>query len=233
MGWLSGWKKRIRLAIDNNDITAALSNFPILIYLSSSSGINNADVTSVFDEVGANRKKIAVTRGDGITQCYVEVEKWDSGNEKAWLWAKVPSVSNTIDEVVYLYYDNSKADNTTYVGDPSDAVAHNVWDANFKLVTHMRDDPDTSHVRDSTVNANDGAKKAANEPIVTTAGKIDDAQDFDGTDDRISVPDVDELDFGTGDFTVSLWFKPDVVAETGILVAKIYMRTGVSWAPGF
>ena len=63
-GWLTGWDKRIKITIDQTDIDADLTNFPILVYLSSSSGRFSDDVTAVFTEVGANSKKIAVTTSD-------------------------------------------------------------------------------------------------------------------------------------------------------------------------
>jgi hypothetical protein len=130
MAWLSGWAKRIEINIDNTKIDAALSNFPVLIYLSASSGYNNDDVSAVFDELtsDANRKKIAVTESDETSQCYVEIERWDDANEKAWLWVKVPSISDSADTTLYIYYDSTQSDNTTYVGDVNDAVCANVWD---------------------------------------------------------------------------------------------------------
>jgi len=69
-GWLSGWDKRVKLTIDQNDIDAALSDFPILVYLSTSSGRNSDDVSFVFDELASddNRKKIAVTKSDETTE---------------------------------------------------------------------------------------------------------------------------------------------------------------------
>lgn len=209
MAWLAGWAERVKVTINHNDIDAALSNFPVLIYLSTSSGYSGQDVSYVFDELqnDGNRKKIAVTKRDGVTECYVEIEKWVDAEEKAWLWVKVPDVDPDVDTELYLYYDSSHADNDTYVGDPSDAVVHNVWDSNFKLVTHMRDDPDNQHIRDSTVNINDGTKNGANEPIVTTAGMIDDAQDFDGEDDYVEVPGSVSLNPRTA-ITISAWIYP-------------------------
>jgi len=227
-GWLSGWAKRVKLTIDNTDIDVAVSNFPILVYLSTSSGRNSDDVSFIFDELTSddNRKKIAVTTDDGETECYVEIEKWDDANEKAWLWVKVPSVASGADTDLYLYYDSSHADNDTYIGDPSDAVVHNVWDANFKFVSHMRDDPDTSHIRDSTVNALDGTKKGAGEPAITTGGMINDAQHFDNVDDYI--------DLGTSlspveNFTVEIWGKIDALATDKQLVSKGYDGTNTQW----
>jgi len=202
MTWLNGWVKRVKINIDNGDIDGTLSNFPILIHLSTSSGHSSDDVSFVFDELqnDANRKKIAVTTSDGLTQCYVEIEKWDDANEEAWLWVKIPSVSSSINTDLYLYYDKNKADNTTYVGDTNSTPAENVWDDNFVFVSHMRDDPDTSSIRDSTQYNNDGTKSGAGEPA-TTGGLIADAQDFD-VDDYVSLGTPSNLDLTTKNYTI-------------------------------
>lgn len=233
MGWLAGWGQRIQLRIDKNSIDDTLTNFPILIYLSASSGINSQDVTAIFDELGANRLKIAVTTTDGETECYVEVEKWDNGNEEGWLWVKMPSISNIINTILYLYYDNTHANNTTYVGDPNSVPAETVWDGNFKFVTHMRDDPDTSHIRDSTENDNDGTKKGANEPQVTVNGKINGAQIFDGVDDYVDLGSDSSLDLGNN-FTIEFWMKmskrssPNIIGRVNALWEP-YWFIGTTW----
>jgi len=176
-GWLVDWDKRTKIVVDHNDIDNNLSIFPVLVYLSNSSGCNNADVTHVFDELEnfGNRKRIAVTTSDGVTQCYVEIEKWDDVNKKAWLWVKVPSVSALEDTDLYLYYDKDHIDKVAYVGDTDSFPAENVWDNNFKLVAHMNNDPDAIHVRDSTSNNNDGTKRFGPAEVV---GKIGKAQHF-------------------------------------------------------
>ena len=119
--WLDAWAKRIQISIDHNDIDAALSDFPHLVYLSASSGHSDKDVTCIFDELesDANRKKIAITMSDGLTQCYVEIDKWDHANKKAWIWVKILDLDPDVDTELYFYYDRSQADNTAYVGDPS------------------------------------------------------------------------------------------------------------------
>jgi hypothetical protein len=202
--WLSGWDKRVRITIDHNDVDTALSNFPILVYLSnSSSGRNNDDVSFIFDELqnDINRKKIAVTKSDGLTQCYIEIEEWDDVSEQAWLWVKVPNISSTADTVLYLYYDNDHTDNTVYVGDPNSTPAENVWDANFKGVWHMKE----VNATDSTSNSNDGTESGG--VTYTDSGKIDGADDFDGTDGYIDLPDgfVQSAD----DITFAAWIYWD------------------------
>jgi hypothetical protein len=208
--WLAGWNQRVKLTIDHNDVDSSLSNFPALIHLSTSSGRNDDDVSFVFDELqnDANRLKIAVTTGDGGTQCYVEIEEWDDANEEAWLWVKVPSVNSTSDTELYLYYDADHADNTAYVGDPNSSPAEAVWDDDFRLVSHMRDDPDTSHIRDSTVYDNDGTKTGAGEPVVTVSGNVSDAQSFDGSDDYVDLGSDSSLDLRGTDFTIEAWIYP-------------------------
>ena len=221
MGWLSGWSNRVKITIDSGDISAALADFPILIYLSASSGIDSEDITFVFDEVGANSKKIAVTKDDGTTECYVEIDTWDAGNEKGWLWSKIPTISHTIDTDIYLYFDNSHADNDTYVGDTNSTTAENVWDANFLMVQHMKD-ATTSTILDSTSNDNDATKYAANEPIEET-GKIGNSQLFDGVNDYGKITNV--VVASPSELTISGWIKKGTggtTYETALHQGTIY-----------
>ena len=70
-----------------------------------------------------------------------------------------------------------------------------VWDSNYTMVQHMKDTT-TSSITDSTSNNNDGTKKAANEPLQNTTGKINSAQYFDGNDDYVNISDSASLDLG-------------------------------------
>jgi len=117
--WLGDWANRIELEVDNTNVDSNLSDFPVLIYLSSSSGITSKDVTDVFDKLAsdANRFKIAVTECDGLSQCHVEIERWVDADEDAWLWVKVPSVYAGTTTTLYLYYDSAQLKNYDYVGD--------------------------------------------------------------------------------------------------------------------
>jgi len=155
--WLGDWAKRVKLTIDHTDINNTLSDFPVLVYLSTSSGRTPTNVSCVFDELTSddNREKIAVTKSNGTTQCYVEIEKWDDANEQAWLWVKVPDIASDADTDLYLYYDKNHADNTDYVGDPNSSPAENVWDDNFKMVQHLHEGSGST-AGDSTANDNDG-----------------------------------------------------------------------------
>ncbi len=202
MGWLAGWGKRVKITIDSGDIDGALSNFPVLIYLSAASGIDPDDVTFIFDEVGANSLKIAVTETDGTTECKVEIEEWDNGAEKAWLRVKVPSIASGADTDLYLYFDNAHADNNANVGIKESAPGEAVWDGNFLMVQHMNEAAGT--VKDSTANDMDGTQ--GNTPTYAQIGKIADAVEFDGaetTGDHFNLGDPDSLSFSA--FTWDAW----------------------------
>ena len=142
--WLLGWGNRVRITIDHDDVDSDLTNFPVLIYISVSSGWNADNVSYIFDELqsDANRMKIAVTEDDGTSQCYVEIERWNDADEEAWLWGRVPSVSSTTDTILYLYFDSSQPDNSNYIGDSETTPAQNVWDSSFDGVYHLQGDPE-------------------------------------------------------------------------------------------
>jgi len=182
--WLSGWSKRVKLTIDRNDITAPLSDFPVMVYLSTSSGRGSDNVACVFDELqsNANRFKIAVTTSE-CTELYVEIEKWDQASQKAWLWVRVPNITNSADTVLHLYYDRDHADNTAYVGDTNSTPAEMVWDGNFKMVQHLGEDSTVVH--DSTANNNDETNPPPEPPspgyyraIYTGSGRINGCYSF-------------------------------------------------------
>ena len=191
MSWLPDYSKRIKLTIDSDKVDSTLVDFPVLIKLSDSSGINSLDITSVFTELGSdvNRKKIAVTTSDSITQCYVEIEHWSDSLEKAELWVKVPTVVSGTTTDLYLYYDSTQSDNTSYIGDTGDTPAQNVWDNNFKLVMHMAQDPNgdvADAVKDSTSNINHGTPYGSMTSADLVDGEIGKAIEFDGSNDYLT-----------------------------------------------
>ena len=139
--WHPNYDKRITFTIDSSLVDSDLTDFPVTLQVTSSSGISAVDLTAFFDELSsdANRKKIAVTDSDGITQLPVEIDYFSFSSELAVLHVKVPSVPSTYDKKLYLYYDSSAEDNDL-VGDIGDAIAQSVWDT-YEVVLHMSQDP--------------------------------------------------------------------------------------------
>jgi len=213
--WLSGgWDQRVMLTIDSGDIDATLTWFPVMVYISGSSGINGEDVTFVFDEIANdnNRKKIAVTEDDGETELYVEIEKWDNGGEEAWLWVSRDGweIASGTDTDIYLYYDADHADNDAHVADSGSRTE--VWDSGYMAVHHFDGSAETE-LDDSTENDNDMTAEGG-APVYNSVGMIGNAVDFDGSSDYITMPDSTSLDIGTDALTLSFWMKPDF-DETG------------------
>jgi len=194
MAWLTGWQYRKKITIDHNKIDSGVADFPVLVKLTSS----NFD----FSKARSDGYDIRFTDSDGVTLLKYERERHDAANQKAEYWVRIPAVSSTTDTEFYIYYGKPDASDGA---DPTD-----VWDGNFKMVQHMKDDPDASHIKDSTVNANDGTKKAANEPVEAD-GKIAKAQDFDGDNDYISIPDFFSNE---GQITVEMWVKFDDISNS-------------------
>jgi hypothetical protein len=207
--WLSGWEKRVKITISKSSVSGALSGFPVLVHLSSSSGIYGDDVRFVFNDLlnDANRMKMAITASDGTTQCYAEIEKWDTANKQAWLWSKIPSLSNIADTILYVYYDRNQADNINYIGDTGSTAARNVWDSNFKGVWHLSETSGgIGAIKDSTSNYNAGTTYGS--PTLNATGRINGAISFDGVDDFINMSNSQSLQF-TSSLTIEGWINLD------------------------
>ncbi|MCR4394503.1 MAG: DUF2341 domain-containing protein, partial [Dehalococcoidales bacterium] len=167
----------------------------------------------IFDELSnyESRKKIAITTGDGISQCYVEIEKWDAAHAQAVLWVKIPRISDTENTDLFLYYDKDHPDNDDYVGDIDSIPAKNVWDNDFKLVMHLGENGDgvIDEYKDSTLNGNNGTGGVRNSARVPFSGNgiAGEGQDFNG--DYIEIPDSDDFSIPTeGALTISFWMSP-------------------------
>jgi len=214
--WLYGWTKRVKLTINHSDIDSNLSNFPVLVYLSNASGPADDDVSFVFDELqsDANRQKIAVTTSNGTTQCYVEIERWDTATEQAWLWVKGPNISSTTDTELYLYYDRDNSDNTAYVGDVNAIPTESVWDTHFLGVYHFEQAPNGT-IYDSTSNNVDLGSYGSMSASDLVAGVIGNAIRFDGSNDRLD--SLNQITFE--DFTFEAWGRADTWSNWKTILA--------------
>ena len=184
--WLGTWAHRIPYTFNSTYISGNLTDFPLKIWVSNSSGESGADLTPIFTELGNNSTKIAVTTSDMVTQCYVEVVSWDSTNKTAELYTKVPIVTNATATMVYLYYDNLQSPNTAYVGTTTSTPAKNVWDSSFMAVYHMNDGADNTAIYDSTSNVRNGLKTGTYKTSMVDGIKGK-AQYFNGTSMTINL----------------------------------------------
>jgi len=203
--WLSGWAKRIKLDLDyTNKIGASVSWFPVTIFLKA----GNGDTTKVFNEVGANYKKIAVTKADAISELKVEVEWWDSIAQVGVLHCSKSDWTINADTSIYIYYDNTHADNPN-VGDKGSAAGQAVWDNYFTAVWHL--DEATGAAR----NDSKGSNNLTNyNNAAQIDGKVGKATNFIAANKTyLRIADNAAVSMGDIDFTIELRFK--IASETG------------------
>lgn len=213
MAWLSGWDKRIELAIGDyaGDIGAEVTWFPVTVFLTNSQG------EEVFVELTTDAEylKVAFTKADGTTELYAEKELFDVSEELGIYHVSRDGWVINANTSIYMYYDADHADNTDYIGAINTVAGGNVWDGNFKAVYHMKDGADTSHIYDATSNNNDGTKKDVAEPAEAT-GKIGQGQEFDGSNDYI---DCGNIPITTA-ITLEAWIEPDTFADYEAILAN-------------
>jgi len=188
--FLSGYTTRRKLTIDHTKIDSDLTDFPVLVKLTSS----NFD----FSKSNSDGYDIRFCSSDGTTLLKYERERHDSTNEVAEYWVKIPSVSSSADTEFYIYY---RTDDTADGADPT-----NVWDSHFKGVWHLKEDPSGTapQMKDSTSLGNDLIAYGSMTSDDQVEGKIDGSLDFDGSDDYLQRTDDN---FDVSNVTVSLWFK--------------------------
>ena len=235
---LSGWANRVQLTIDHTKISGTLTNFPVMVHLSTASGISKTNVSGIFNTLGNNSQKIAVTTADG-TQLYTEIKQWDAASQQAYLFVKVPSLSSSTDTVLYLYYDNSQADNAAYVGTVGSTASQNVWDSNYMAVYHL-DEQGTGtsgEIKDSTSHQHNGTaiSDTGKALPVAVSTKIGLAEAFNGGANNnyndknyIKVPDSKDLSIENGttrQMTFSVWYNPNVTLNWQDTSAGVYVHT--------
>ncbi len=100
MAWLEGWSYRKAIIITENS-GRDLIDFQVRIYL------NNTNFD--FTKANADGSDIRITTDDEITLLPYYIEKWDSTNQQAVIWVKVPSIPAGSSVTIYMYYGNPNA----------------------------------------------------------------------------------------------------------------------------
>ena len=210
-GWYSAsgnnWSYRKKITIDKNKVsgTSNHSNFPLLVsrtdldFKHTSFGGNVASSSAGTTGGGGD---FVFTSSDGTTKLDHEIEKYASSSGELISWVEVPTLSVSADTILYVYYGgpSSGATNQNVTG---------VWDANYKGVWHMKENPAVSNcstfeVCDSTSNTQNGDSNGSMTAGDQVNSKIGFGLDFDGSNDYISIGDLSAI---TPPYTVSLWFN--------------------------
>ena len=185
--WNSDWPYRKKITIDHTKVTEGLSGFPVLV------NITDTDLSAKAQLDGDD---IVFTDEDNVKLNH-EIEFYDGSHGHLTAWVNVPNLSSTVDTVLYMYYGNTTASNQEN--------STGTWNSNFMMVQHLSEVSGTHY--DSTANDNDGT--ALNGTLQDVSGKIDGADDFDGTNDCVRIPHDSTLAGYTEAMTASVWIRPD------------------------
>ena len=207
--WNPNWEYRKEITINHSKVDASLSDFPVLVSLSSDSDLAN-DLKCQNDG-----DDIAFADKNG-NQLFHEIELFNCSTGKLDAWVKVPSLSSTVNTTIYLYYGNPSASNH------QDKT--NVWDNDFTLVQHLNETSGT-HFDSTSYDNNGTANNGLNQ---TGIGLIDGADTFDAIDDYIDCGSDSSLEPGTGDFTFEAWVKRLSTGAHHCIVCK-RASTGVGY----
>lgn len=197
--WNSDWSYSKKITIDHTKIDAALTNFPVLISNTSS------DFASHARSDGYDFRFLDATNE---TECYFEIEDYDSETGTLIAWVNVTSLSSIADTVLYCYYGNSSAD-----VDPSST---STWDSNYCAVYHMSDSTTTDKLTDSTVNEYDSIAKNS-DPAYEQTGAIHHAINYDQNDGH-EIPAIistAQLDAG---YSLEAWANFDAMAISPAMI---------------
>jgi hypothetical protein len=192
-----GWSYRKSITINHSQVAGNLSNFPVLV------GMVDSDLASKAQSDGDD---ILFVDGDGVAnRLFHEIELFDDSSGELIIWVNVPSVTDTEDTVLYIYYGNSDCGNQEY--------PDFVWDSDYCGVWHLDD------FEDSTINGNDGVNYDTDD----CTGVIGNAKDFDDSaNDYISVGDMSEPADGSNSIaTFEAWINPDILGKTRTIISKL------------
>jgi hypothetical protein len=221
VGPYSQWKHKTKVGINTSrtgaNVTDGVHDFPLLVRLSS-----DYVTLSLSKGDGAD---LRFTKSDGVTPLPYEIERWDQVNGTAEVWIRLDTV----------YGDNSTQFIFMYMGladAPAQSSGPAVFDtaAGFTAIWHLvEDEPGTggtSVYRDATANGNHGDDFIGGG---ARPGVIGRGQDFNGLDDRVEIPEGNNLP--TESITVSAWIRLNRYKDwNDIFVKHEWHASPGSWA---
>ncbi len=211
--WNASWSYRKKLTFNNSAQSENLTNFPVLVKLTTSN-FNYADAKS-------DGTDLRFIDSDNTTELKYHIEKWNPSGD-SFVWVKVPQIdgsSNT--DYIYMYYGYGSATDVQ--------SSTSTFSNSYRAVWHMDEaswNGTAGEVKDSTLNANDGT--AAGNATTTTAGQVNGCGTFDGNGDYVEVADSASLD--VTNLTINAWVNSTDFTPSDYL--RAYNRIIVSKTDG-
>jgi hypothetical protein len=193
-GYFQSWLYRKRITIMANQVTADLTDFPVVL--------QTVDM-DLARSARPNGFDIVFTEDDGVTILDFEIETYNGVTGELVAWVRIPFLSSTANTVLYMYYGNQDSwDHSNSEG---------VWDAGYAGVWHLTETGDGTfgEFEDSTSYDNNGQGGSGipqNVPARIT-GKIGSGQSFDGIEDHINCGNNTSLNIGGNEITLEAWIN--------------------------
>jgi hypothetical protein len=185
------------ITVDHTKVSEDLTDFPVLVE------IIDSDLKAHVKSGGAD---IAFKIGNEFVEHEIELYNQNYSLTEAHLvaWVKVPTLSSSVDTVITMLYGGSGVGRLESSG---------VWD-DYEIVQHMSDAPNGT-VYDSTNNHHSGPSFGDMTYDDLVSGAIGNAIAFDGSNDVISVGQIDTDEWT--DFTITGWAYQDAAGDDRIL----------------
>ena len=207
---------RKQITIDHTKVNGSsdLTDFPVLISEASDADLKTqANGGKVHDSNGYD---IIFVAGDDTTKLDHEIEKYVATTGEIEMWVRIPTLSHTVDTVIYMYYGNnlitSSQENRT-----------GTWNSNYAGVWHLKETSGTQY--DSTSNGNNSSTVS----VITqgsATGQIDGADQFNGSSDYVQ---VNGLIGSPSSVTLSVWANLNSGAGYGEVISlgdHVVLRVG-------
>jgi uncharacterized repeat protein (TIGR01451 family) len=196
-----GWLYKRSVVIDQLQVDADLTNFPVRVALTSSNFTFANARADGFDI------RFRDTSGNDLV---FEREVHNTAGSTAVYWVRVPTVSGTVNTTFHLLYGNTAA------ADAANTTG-GVWDSNYLAVWHMHNSPASTapQMRDSTAN---GRHATVNGSISTATGQNGPAIAM-TTNGFLTIPNSGNINITGNQFTLEGWVYPTNYsgADTGII----------------
>ena len=202
MGWIAGRVYRQKITIQEGNVFADHTDFPVAIKIT---GANE-----VFTKAQSNGYDIVFSNDADETLSYERV-RWDPGSQFLFVYVKT-DLSSTEGTVLYMYYGNG---GHTITVDPEDQTG--TWDPNFYAVYHFEEA--SGQLQDSTSNARHST--TVNTLKYRYTGLLSYSCYFDGSSDYAEVYTTDvnpnripgDITHTYKELTVAIYCKPQATGN--------------------
>jgi len=198
--WDGKWQQRKKIQFDTStkaaNIEENLNDVPVLIRLDTGN--------FTFSNAKADGSDIRFVSSDDKSPLKYHIEAFDSKEELALIWVKVPRIAAGSDQnSIWMYYGNASA--------PDGQDAGGTYDVNQVAVYHLREQD--GNPKDATSYGNHSVSFSGKLGVPSAIGR---GAQFSAENDKMTIARSPSLNFSKG-FTFSAWVRPSQIAGTADL----------------